>query len=263
MIKSYFGVVCVIAASCLWPVPVADAARPAGDAQDAAQAAPSARAAAPLDLTGYWVSLVTEDWRWRVVTPPVGDVLYLPVNAAGRKAAEAWDPARDEAGGEACRAFGAGGVMRLPGRLHITWADDETLTVETDAGSQTRRFFFQTAPPLPEPTWQGRSAASWQYHGVAPRGRTPAPASRRTGELRVITDQMRPGYQRRNGVPYSGQARLTEHWNTLTEPDGSVYLIVTTILEDPIYLAAPYVRSYQFRKQADATGWNPTACAAL
>jgi hypothetical protein len=60
------------------------------------------RLAAPIDLTGYWVSLVTEDWRYRVATPPKGDYNSVPLNPAGRKAADAWDPARDEAAGEQC-----------------------------------------------------------------------------------------------------------------------------------------------------------------
>jgi len=235
----------------VWPV----------SAQAPQPASTTARAVAPLDLTGYWVSLVTEDWRWRVVTPPKGDVLYLPVNAAGRKAAEAWDPAGDEAAGEQCRAYGAGGIMRMPGRLHITWADDHTLQVDIDTGQQTRRLHFGPVPPGAAASWQGITQASWQFHGAAPRARA-TPTGPRTGELRTVTTQMRPGYLRRNGVPYSDQARLTEHWATIHEPGDVVYLIVTTILEDPVYLAAPYVRSYQFRRQADGSGWNPTPCAS-
>src|SRR4030095_11630259 len=92
-------------------------------------AAPTARAIAPLDLTGYWVALVTDDWRWRMVTPPKGDILYLPVNDEGRRVADAWDPAKDETAGEACRAFGAGGIMHLPGRLHVSWDGDTALKV--------------------------------------------------------------------------------------------------------------------------------------
>ena len=109
--------------------------------------AASARDSAPLDLTGQWVSLVTDDWRWRMVMPPKGDVLYLPVNDAGRRAAEQWDPAKDEAAGEACRAYGAGGIMHLPGRLRISWENENTLKVETDTGQQTRLFNFGATQP--------------------------------------------------------------------------------------------------------------------
>ena len=138
-------------------------------------AAPSAQASAPLDLTGQWVSLVTDDWRWRMVTPPKGDVLYLPVNDAGRKVAEQWDPAKDEAAGEACKAYGAGGIMHWPGRLRITWENDNTLKLETDTGQQTRLFNFGSPqPPAGEPTWQGFSVG-----GVGTAGRRARPARRR------------------------------------------------------------------------------------
>jgi hypothetical protein len=254
------------------------AQQPYPGAPPAAPAAPAPvanpRAAAPIDITGYWVSMVTEDWRWRVVTPPKGDVLYLPVNPEGRKMAEAWDPAKDEAAGEQCKAFGAGGVMRIPGRLHITWENDQTLRLDTDAGTQTRRFHFGQAPPATEPSWQGRSIANWQMYGPPARGRAMAAAPldngielargsrpRRGGELRVITRNMKSGYLRLNGVPYSENAVLTEHFMTLKEDTGDQYLVVTTILEDATYLAAPYVRSYQFKKQTDEKGWNPTPCS--
>src|SRR6516164_1815309 len=59
----------------------------------------TAKAGAPVDLTGYWVSLVTEDWRYRMVTPPKGDYPSIPLNAEGRRVADAWDPAKDEAAG--------------------------------------------------------------------------------------------------------------------------------------------------------------------
>jgi hypothetical protein len=228
---------------------------------------PVPRAAAPIDLTGYWVSLVTDDWRWRMVTPPKGDVLYLPVNAEGRRAADAWDPSRDEAAGEQCRAYGAGGLMHLPGRLHISWQDDATLVVEADAGTQTRVMHFgpnaQTgvAPGSSgQPSWQGYSVAQWENDGAGPgrRGR-PSNAKPVHGSLRTVTTKMRPGYFRRNGVPYSANAVLTEYWTTLQD-EGVDYLVVTNILEDPEYLAQPYVRSVQFKKQADSHGWHPTAC---
>src|SRR5881628_2352037 len=111
------------------------------------QGAPtSARAAAPVDLTGYWITVVTEDWRYRMVTPARGDHPSVPLNAAGNALANTWDSAKDEAAGEQCRAYGAAGVMRLPGRIHITWQDDTTLKVETEAGTQTRLLRFGAQP---------------------------------------------------------------------------------------------------------------------
>lgn len=248
-----------MAAGVIMMLAVPAAAQPGGRGQ-----APTPREAAPIDLTGYWVSLVTDDWRWRMVTPPKGDVLYLPVNDEGRRIAEQWDPDKDEAAGDGCRAYGAGGIMHLPGRLHITWANDTTLTIETDTGQQTRVFHFGSPPPPSgEATWQGFSVANWDLPGGGRgRGRGAGPASRPGTSLRVETSHMRPGYYRRNGVPYGPGATMTEWFTTVTEPDGNSYLVVTKILEDPQYMNAPYVRTVQFKKQADATGWNPTPCSA-
>ena len=80
-------------------------------------APPSPRTAAPIDLTGYWESFVTEDWRWRMVTPPKGSYHSVTLNAQARKIADAWDPAHDEATGSECKSYGAAAVMRVPGRL--------------------------------------------------------------------------------------------------------------------------------------------------
>src|SRR5262245_65833992 len=102
---------------------------------------PAPRAAAPFDMTGYWVSIVNEDWRWRMF-PNKGDYAGIPLNPEGRKVADAWDPTKDEASGEQCKGYGAPGIMRVPSRFHITWQDDQTLKIETDAGRQVRVFHF-------------------------------------------------------------------------------------------------------------------------
>ena len=230
-------------------------------------APPTPRAQSPVDLTGQWVSLVTDDWRWRMVTPPKGDVLYLPVNDAGRKIAEQWDPAKDAAAGEACKAYGAGGIMHWPGRLRIAWDNESTLKLETDTGQQTRLFNFASpSPPAGDPTWQGYSVAAWELPGGG-RGRRGGgagvgPAARPGSSMRVSTTRMRPGYYRRNGVPYGANATMTEWFTTISEPDGNTYLVVTKILEDAQYLSGPYVRTVQFKKENGTAGWNPTPCAA-
>jgi hypothetical protein len=74
-----------------------------------------------VDLTGNWVSVISEDWRWRMVTPLKGDFASVPINAEGRKVGETWDAAKDEAAGLQCKAYGAPGIMRMPGRVRITW----------------------------------------------------------------------------------------------------------------------------------------------
>ena len=218
------------------------------------QAAKTAKAAALYDITGYWVSVVTEDWRFRMVTPPKGDYTGVSLNAQGRKLADAWDPQKDEAAGDQCKSYGAPNLMRLPGRLHITWQDEETLKVEADAGQQTRVFHFTSADD-PASSWQGSSKAVWE---IVPAGRGAAPV----GSLKVITTHLKPGYLRKNGVPYSANTILTEYFDRVNEPNGDAYLVVTTTVEDPIYLAQPFLTASHFRKQPDARGWNPTACSA-
>jgi hypothetical protein len=233
---------------------------------------PVPRAAAPIDLTGYWVSIIVDEWRFRV-TPQKGDIPYLPINARAREIANAWDPAKDEAAGEQCKAYGAIGVMQRPGRLHITWADDTTLKIEADAGTQTRLLRFGTPPtPRDEPSWQGSSVAEWQIPtrrvnlfgdeppAVGARGGNAVPLGGQVGSLKVVTTKMRPGYIRKNGVPYSENAVLTEYFKVLTGADRDVYLTLTAMVDDPTYLIQPFVRTYTFKKQAEGTGWDPTPC---
>ena len=235
-----------------------------GGGRGGAQQTPTAKAGAPIDLTGYWVSLVTQDWRLRMFTPPKGDYAGIPLNAEARKIADGWDPAKDEAAGEQCRSYGAPTLMRIPGRLHITWQDDQTLKMEADSGTQTRTFLFGNGEGQAG-TWQGISKASWEYLPAAVSdtlGAGRGAIDRRGGSLKVVTTNMKPGYLRKNGVPYSANAVLTEYFDRVTEPDGDSYLLITSTVEDPTYLAQPLMFSTQFKKQADASGWNPTPCAA-
>jgi hypothetical protein len=220
----------------------------------------AAKASAAIDLTGYWVSVVSEDWQFRMVTPPKGNYTAVPLSAAGRKVADAWDPAKDEADGNQCKAYGAAAIMQAPGRLHITWDNDNTLRVDTDAGTQTRLFHFDSAASDPgEPTWQGHSAAKWEY-ATGQRGSTPVPE--RQGYLKVVTTRLRPGYLRKNGVPYSANAVVNENYQLIKVPNGDQWFIVTTIVDDPENLTSSYITSTNFKRIPDASGWNPTPCSA-
>ena len=227
--------------------------------------ATTAKQQSPIDLTGYWVSVVTEDWRYRMVTAPRGDHPGLPLSAEGNRVANAWDPAKDEAAGEQCKAYGAVGVMRAPGRLHVTWESDDSLKLDAEAGTQTRMFAFGAAPAAPASTgaatWQGTSVAQWEVAGARGRGRGGAPQG---GSLKVVTTHMRPGYLLKNGVPYGENAVLTEYFSRTTEPNGDSWLIVTHILEDPLYLTQPFIRSTHFKKLPDSasTSWTPESCSA-
>jgi hypothetical protein len=259
-----------------------------GQAPQTPTPSPPARTAAPIDLTGTWVSIVTEDWRWRMVTPAKGDYVTLPINAEAKKVADTWDPAKDEAAGEQCRSYGAAAIMRVPGRLRISWQDENTLKVETDAGTQTRLFHFGNwKPGGGEATWQGDSVAAWETPraprgagvdtniGGAPtapeagRGRSggagaPAatPPAPKFGTLKVTTTHMRPGYLRKNGVPYSADAAMTEYWDILKGPNGAQWLVVTSLLDDPKYLTMQFVTSPNFRKEPDNSKWDPSACSS-
>jgi hypothetical protein len=242
-----------------------------------APAAGTARALSPIDLTGNWVSIVTEDWRFRMVTPPAKDYASVPLNGAARAVADKWDPAADEAAGNACKSYGAGNIMRVPGRLHISWQDDTTLKIETDAGQQTRLLHF-TGTPGGDPSWQGYSQASWEMaggnafggrggagggggggRGGAAGGPPPAP---RGGSLKVVTTRLREGYLRKNGVPYSENATVTEYFDRHSESNGDEWFTVTTIVDDSKYLAQPFITSTHFKKERDASKWYPAPCKA-
>ena len=225
--------------------------------------APTPQASAPIDVTGYWVAIVNEDWRWRMVTPPKGDFPGLPLNAEGRRVANAWDPATDGS----CLAYGAAGVMRLPGRLHITWEQADTLKIETDAGVQTRRVRFSPAPSPPrDKSLQGDSVADWER--TAPRGGRGVPgggvvgpgAGSAGGSLKVVTTNLSGGWVRKNGVPYSDGTVLTEYLDRFAAPNGDDWLVVTTIVKDPRYWTGDFITSSHFRKERDGSKWSPSPC---
>ena len=231
------------------------------------------RQTAPVDLAGNWVSVVTEDWQWRMVTPKKGDYSSVPLSPAGRAEADKWVEAND---GQ-CQAFGVGGVMRMPLRLRVSWQDDYTLKIETDAGEQTRllRFPAPAAPggaPAPVSaqgprTLQGTSAAEWQRPGGAfdaflERGGGAGGAARRWGSLKVVTTNHSGGWLRRNGVPYSQNAVITEYFTRISHPEGGDWFVVTTVVEDPQYLGQPFITSSNFKKEADGSKWKPAPCRA-
>ena len=222
----------------------------------------AARATAPIDLTGYWVAVITEDWRWRMLTPPKGDYASIPLSPEGKRVADTWDPARDEAAGEQCRAYGAPGLMRGPTRLHVTWQDDNTLKIESDYGMQTRLLHFgETAPRPGAPTWQGITQAQWVRAAGGGRGAGRATAPRH-GSMKSVTTHLRPGYLRKNGVPYSANASFTEYWDVYTERNGDQWMLVTNVVNDALYLQMPWITSLHFKKEADGGKWDPTPCSA-
>lgn len=224
-------------------------------------------------MTGYWVSVVTQDWRWRMMTPEKGDYGRIQLTPAGRQIAEAWDPAADEAAGEQCKSYGAPAIMSVPGRLHITWENDQTLRVDTDAGMQTRllRFDIREAPADAPRTWQGVSVASWLLPDanvpllLRPADRidaVPAPARPASGAFHVVTTRLRSGYLRKNGVPYSQDTVLTETWDAFTHGNGDQWLTISTRIEDPQYLRGTRLVAWSFKREPDGSKWAPTPCSA-
>jgi hypothetical protein len=218
-----------------------------GRGAGAPQAPPTPRARAAFDLTGYWVSVVTEDWRWRMVTPPKGDYNSVPMTAEARKVADSWDVSKDGS----CLAYGAAGLLRMPTRLHITWESDSVLKLETDAGGQTRRFEFDARPGQGQRSLQGSSIAEWER--AAGRGA-------QGGNLKVTTTNMSGGWVRKNGVPYSENAVLTEYIDRFTGPAGEDWIAVTTIVDDPKYFTTPFITTSHFKKEPDGAKWSPSAC---
>src|SRR5690242_7298552 len=178
----------------------------------------SAREAAPIDLTGYWVSVISEDWRWRMVTPAKDDFAGIPFTREGRKVGDTWDPAKDQAAGDMCKAYGAASIMRLPGRLHITWQDDTTLKIETDTGTQTRLLHFaDKAPENVQPARQGYTLAHWETPERGLCNPRPGFGATREGTqgraLEAVTTHLLPGYLRKNGFPLSGNATVNEDFD--------------------------------------------------
>jgi hypothetical protein len=227
--------------------------------QQPAPVAPvTAQAAAPYDMTGYWVSVITQNWRLRMVVPPKGDYMGIPISAAGKKIADAWDPRKDDPPAEACKGFAAPIVMTMPERLHITWQDANTLRMDIDFGTQTRLFNFDaTKIRGGAASWQGDSVASWVGRALNAQPRNP-----RARTLKVVTTNLRPGYLRKNGVPYSDKTTVTESYDVFQEPEGETWLIVTSTVDDPVYLETPMIITAQFRKEADGSRWDPTPCVS-
>lgn len=216
----------------------------------------TAKAGAPVDLTGYWVSVVTEDWRYRMVTPTKGDYNGVPMTPAARMVADAWDPQKEASSPDQCKSYGAPAILRIPDRIHITWQDDETMRMDIDAGKQTRVFHFGNwKSPGGAASLQGDSVAEWEAGGRG-RGAT-------DGSLRVETTNLKGGFLRKNGVPYSEQTKLEEFFDLITEPDGSPMIVVTISTTDPMYLRQPFVITSQYKKEADGAKWKPTDCSAI
>ncbi|MBN4074990.1 MAG: hypothetical protein COA71_06910 [SAR86 cluster bacterium] len=228
----------------------------------------------PIELTGNWVSVITEDWHIRMISPPKGNFDGLPLSTRAQEAANAVDLEQLVRDGQACQAYGAARLLREPGRLRISWEDSDTLRIDTDAGEQTRLLHFDNIPAPGASSLQGLSIAEWQYAGGFDPVRTvlnPGQIGGRRlsrgsslemmgGKLYVETNNLSPSMLRKNGVPLSADTELKEYFNTLREPDGTEWLIVTTIVRDPLNLLVNHITSTNFQREPDNSKWNPTLC---
>jgi hypothetical protein len=292
---------CGLAAALVLACAAASASRVTAQVAQGAPPPPAvqqpARIAAPVDFTGTWASVVTEDWQWRFVTPIVGDYTGVPLNSVGDKTARAWNHEADVKAGEQCKGFGAAAINRLPTRMQISWVDDNTMKLDWDLGTQSRLVYFdKSKAPAGPPSYQGHAIGEWidlpaaggrggggargagrdggAGRGDAAaggrgagragggRGRGAAPAER-AGGLRIVTTNLKAQYLRQNGVPVSDKAVVTEYLDIVPSPDGSQWLIVKTQVDDPTYLSGWYQVSSQFKKEPDNKKWSPTPCELL
>ena len=231
---------------------------------------PTGKAGARVDFTGYWVSVVSEDWRWRMITPAKGDYANIPLNAAGRKIADALG-SREGSGRRrgvprVCRARDHARARpsadHLAGRQHV---EDRHRCRDADA---TAALHAPNSPPPAdgEPTWQGTSIARWEAPPRGLAGNTiPLGLGARAGTdsrtLEVITTRIRPGYLRKNGVPFSAGTTMTEYFDLFKDPDGLDWFVVTSIVRDPQFLNGPWVTTSHFKKEPDGAKWKPSPCA--
>ncbi len=246
-------------------------------AQAPAQPPRTPRAAAPIDITGNWVAVVTEDWRFRMVIPSKGDYASVPLTEAARQVANAWDPEKDKASGNACKAYGVGNIMRMPTRLKISWTGDNVIKIETDAGKQVRNLTFTnvvieqarreigaTGGGTPRPDAAGPQAENIAVGTLAASPPSLQGASRAEWErsdLKVTTTNHTGGYLRRNGVPYSDKANITEYYYRYAA-FGDEWLTVSTVVEDPQYLRQPFLTSSSFKKEPNDSKWAPSDCVS-
>jgi hypothetical protein len=233
---------------------------------------PSAEESAPVDLTGTWVSLVTEDWIERMSpdSPASGSGGGAFGFGRGRGGAGAAAPAITS--DDPCAAYGAGGIMRVPGRLKLSWQDENTLLLEYDAGSQRRIIHFDNdeAPVAAGPSLQGSSTASWEGGGGGRRSRGGpqrgfgAPADARAAaapmpwqSLEIVTTNLSPGYLLSSRSWYGGGARLTELLRYHND-FGREYFTVTAVIEEIGQTTS--TTSSTFKKEPDDSKFEPTGC---
>ena len=184
-----------------------------------------------VDFSGEWAPLYHEDAPERLPGPELGDYTELPINAAARMRADSWDADRISVVEQyQCRPHGSDYSMRGLGNLRVWREMDQTtqrlvaFRTHMLAWDSERAIYMDGLPHPPEyaaHTWQGFSTGAWEGN-----------------MLTITTTHLKENYIRRNGVPRSDQAIVTEHWTRHGD-----YLTVTTVIDDPVFLTEPLVRS--------------------
>jgi hypothetical protein len=194
--------------------------------------AASAPAFAQVDFTGEWAPRFYEDQPERVAGPELGDYLGLPITDAARMRADTWNAAIQTLPEWQCRPHSADYIWRGPSNLHI-WKEVDPVTREITAFHaewlrSVDNIYYLDGRPHPSPsaahTWGGFATAKWEGN-----------------MLTVTVTHLKEGYVRRNGVPRSDLATVTEHWIR----HGN-WLTVVTIVNDPVYLSEPFIRSTDY-----------------
>jgi hypothetical protein len=188
-------------------------------------------ALAQVDFAGEWAPLYHESGPERLPGPELADYTELPINAHARMRADSWDADRISVVEQyQCRPHGEDYALRGLGNLRV-WTELDPASQKLVAfhlhflaWDSDRTIWMDGRPHPPDyapHTWQGFSTGVWEGN-----------------MLTVTTDHLKENYIRRNGVPRSDKAVVTEHW--VRHHD---YLTVTTVIYDPVNLTEPLVRS--------------------
>lgn len=196
-------------------------------------------ARAQTDLSGNWGPRYHEDFPERIPGPELVNYLGLPINEAARQWALSWDPSRLTLEEHQCQVHVSPYIYRGPLQLRI-WEERDRQTQALIAiknyistYEQTRTIWMDGRPHPADyaaHTWQGFSTGKWE------------------GDmLTVTTTHIKQGWIRRNGLPESDRATLTEHFIR----HGN-YLTHISVVTDPVYLTEPLIKSQNFVLNARA-----------
>src|SRR5262245_39058038 len=196
-----------------------------------------APARAQVDFSGVWQPLYQEDFPERLAGPDLRDYAGLPINDSARQFADSWDPARITLPEEQCRVHVSPYIYRGPTMLRI-WEEKDPQTQQLVAikhyistYEQTRTIYMDGRPhpgPNAAHTWMGFSTGHYD------------------GDMLIVeTTHLKQGWVRRNGLPMSDQATMTEYYAR----NGDMFTQVV-VLVDPVYLTEPLVKSQEFYRSA-------------